>query len=104
MSFHFGENKTKCIIFGAKLELNNVGKLDIICKGIDIIQHLSVAYLGCIPDDAKAGESINLKILKKIESTLSFLGRYKEFLIPKLQRILCNDLMQTHFDNACFSW
>lgn len=68
------------------------------------MQHLSVAYLGCIPDDAKAGESVNLEILKKIQSTLSFLGRYKEFLIPKLQRILCNDLIQTHFGNACFAW
>ena len=47
-----------------------------------------VIYVCKYSNVAKAVESVNSKILNKLNSKLSFLGRYKEFLIPKMQRIL----------------
>ena len=36
LSIHFGENKTKSILFGSKRKLRKVDKLNIIYQGIDI--------------------------------------------------------------------
>ena len=42
--------------------------------------------------------------LKNINAKLQFSYRQNEFLIPKLCRLLCNSLIQPHFDYACISW
>ena len=47
---------------------------------------------------------IGLKVLNKINSRLSFLYRKQQFLTPYLKRLLCNSLIQPHFDYACSSW
>ena len=39
LSIHFGENKTKCILFGSKQKLKNAGKLNIMYNGIEIRQY-----------------------------------------------------------------
>ena len=45
-----------------------------------------------------------MKSLRKINTKLQFLYRQNEFLNPKLRRLLCNSLIQPHFDYAFISW
>ena len=56
LSIHFGEDKTKSILFGSKRKLKKVGKLNITYQGIDIKQNSQVTYLGCILDEIMSGE------------------------------------------------
>ena len=63
-----------------------------------------VEYLGCCLDANLSGESMAMKSLRKIKTKLQFLHRQNEFLNPKLRRLLCNSLIQPHFDYACISW
>ena len=58
LSIHFGEAKTKCILFGSKRKIKLAGKLDISYNNIDIKQHSSRTYLGCILDDTMSDEAI----------------------------------------------
>ena len=51
LSIHFGEDKTKSILFAAKRKIKKVPKLKIIYKNIQIKQHSKVTYLGCILDE-----------------------------------------------------
>ena len=50
------------------------------------------------------GEHVTLKIVNKISGILKFLYRKNSFLTPGLQRMLCNALIQPHFDYACSAW
>ena len=50
LSIHFGEDKTKSILFGTKRKLRKVGKL-FAYQGIDIKQNSQVTYLGSIIDE-----------------------------------------------------
>ena len=45
LSIHFGEDKTKSILFGSKRKLRKVGKLNITYQGIDIKQNSQVIIL-----------------------------------------------------------
>ena len=63
-----------------------------------------VEYLGCYLDPNLSGESMAMKSQRKINTKLQFLYRQNEFLNPKLRRLLCNSLIQPHFDYACISW
>ena len=63
-----------------------------------------VEYLGCCPDANLSGGSMAMKSLRNINIKLQFLYRQNEFLNPKLRRLLCNSLIQPHFDYACISW
>ena len=49
-------------------------------------------------------ESMAMKSPKKINGKLQFLYRQNKFLNPKLRRLLCNSLIQLHFDYGCLSW
>ena len=51
LSVHFGEEKTKSILFGTKLQLKNQRDLDLRYGDIEIKQHSRVTYLGCILDN-----------------------------------------------------
>ena len=44
------------------------------------------------------------KALSKINGRLKFLYRKQGFLTPSLKRLLCNALIQPHFDFACLAW
>ena len=55
LSIHFGEDKTKSILFGTKCKLRKVGKLNITYQGIDIKQNSQVTYPGCILDETMSG-------------------------------------------------
>ena len=57
LSIHFGEDNTKCILFGRK-NCKNLKKLDIRRGDILIKQHSTVTYLGCILDGNLSGESM----------------------------------------------
>ena len=45
-----------------------------------------------------------LNIVNKIKSKLKFLYRKNSFLTPVLRCLLCNTLLQPHFDNPCSVW
>ena len=104
LSIHFGEDKTKCILFGTKHRLNKVNSLEIKYGEIHIKQYHTVTYLGCLLDETLSGESMALKVINKINSRLRFLYRKNSFLSPPLCRSLCNCLMQFLFNYACSAW
>ena len=55
LSIHFGDDKTKLILFVSKNKLKKTDKLDIIYKNRIIKQHSKVTYLGCILDETLKG-------------------------------------------------
>ena len=97
LSIHFGEDKTKCILFASKHKIKRAGKLEISYNNIEIKQYSALTYLGCILDDTMSDEAMATKTIKKINSRLKFLHRKNEFLPPDLRRLLCNALIQPHF-------
>ena len=104
LSIHFGEDKTKCILFASKQKIKHAGKLEISFNNIEIKQYSSLTYLGCILDNTLSGEAMAIKSIKKINARLKFLQRKNDFLTPGLRRLLCNALIQPHFDYVCSSW
>ena len=72
---HFGEDKTKTILFSSKCNLKLVEELDIRYKQIKIKQHKHVNYLGCVLDETMLGETMALTVVAKISSRLKFLYR-----------------------------
>ena len=51
-----------------------------------------------------SGEAMALNVVNKINNKLKFLYRKNSFLTPALRRLLCNALIQPHFDYACSAW
>ena len=47
---------------------------------------------------------MGLKVISKINCRLRFLYRKNRFLSQPLRRLLCNALIQPHFDYACSAW
>ena len=101
LSIHFGEEKTKSILFGTKQLLHKGKSLNIRYGDTEIKQHTKVTYLGCILDNDLSGESMVTKVLSLINGRLKFLYRKQKFLTYSLRRLLCNALIQPHFDYAC---
>ena len=101
LSIHFGEDKTKSILFASKFKRKNIKKLHIKYGDIQIKQHSKVKYLGCLMDETMSGEAMAFNIVNKINNKLQFLYRKNSFLTPVLRRLLCNALIQLHFDYAC---
>ena len=95
LSIHSGEDKTKTILFSSKRNLKLVEELDIRYKEIKIKQDKHVNYLGCV-----LNETMALRVIGKINSKLKFLYRKNRFLDVPLSRLLCNALIQPHFDYA----
>ena len=104
LSLHFGEDKTKSILFASKRRAKNIRQLNIKYKDINIKQHSEVTYLGCVLDETMSGEPMALKVINKINGKLKFLYRKNRFLSPELRRMLCNALIQPYFDYACPAW
>ena len=44
------------------------------------------------------------KDLNKVNAKLKFLYRQSRYVTPKYRRLLCNALIQPHFDYGCSSW
>ena len=51
-----------------------------------------------------SGETMALKVINKINLRLKFLHRKNKFLTLALCRLLCNGLIQPHFDYASSAW
>ena len=63
LSIHFGEYKTKSILFASKCKIKSARKLNIKYKDIKIKQDSQV---GCILDETLCSEPMALKALNKI--------------------------------------
>ena len=100
LSIHFGEAKTRSILFASKRKIKKLQKLKIIYSNIRIKQHSRVTYLGCIFEETMSGESMANKVINKVNARLKFLHRKNKYLTPNLRRLLCNALIQPHFDYA----
>ena len=104
LSIHFGDDKTKSILFASKFKIKKVRKLNIKYGNIQIKQHSKVKCFGCMLDETMSGETMALSVINKINNKLEFLYRKNRFLAPTLRRLLCNALIQPHFDHACSAW
>ena len=62
LSIHFGEDKTKSILFSKTRCLKEI---NISFAGYSIKQHKTVEYLGCQLDSKLSGEQMASKVLKK---------------------------------------
>ena len=51
-----------------------------------------------------SGESMAHKVISKVNARLKFLHRKNKYLTPNLRCLLCNALIQPHFDYACSAW
>ena len=51
-----------------------------------------------------SGESMANKVISKVNARLNFLHRQNKYLTPNLRSLLCNALIQPHFDYACSAW
>ena len=72
LNIHFGEDKSKSIIFASKWKIKRAIKLNIKLKykDIKIMQCLQVTYLGCVLDETLSGEHM---VLKTSNGNISFL-------------------------------
>ena len=104
MSIHFGEDKTKSILFASTRRAKNIRQLNIKYKEMNIKQHSEVTYFGYMLDETMSGEPMVVKVINKINGKLKFLYRKNRFLSPELRRMLCNALIQPHFDYVCPAW
>ena len=67
-------------------------------------QYSVVEYLGCFLDEIMSGESMTKRALTKINRKIKFLYRQNRYLSYHLKWMLCNSLIQPHFDFACCAW
>jgi hypothetical protein len=104
LSIHFGEDKTKSILFCPKNKRISADPITITRNDVTLKQFSTVEYLGCLLDETLSGRDMALKVLAKINGKLRFLYRQGKYLNPRLRRMLCNTLIQPHFDFACSAW
>ena len=75
LSVHFGEEKTKSILFGTKRQLKDQRDLNLKYGDIEIKQHSRVTYLGCILDNILSGEHMAAKVLNTTDSNFSTVNK-----------------------------
>ena len=73
LSIHFGEDKTKSILFSTKNRKRKIGTLDTEYGDVKIKQYSKVTYLGCELEESLFGEAMALKVINKINGRLKFL-------------------------------
>ena len=93
LSIHFGEDKTKSILFAPLDKCKKLRKLNISYGSLKIKKYSEVTYLACLLDESLSGKSMVLNVVSKINTRLKFLYRKNKFLSPQLRRLLCNALM-----------
>ena len=79
LSIHFGEDKTKSILFAPLNKCKKLRKLNTSYGSLKIKQFSEVTYLGCILDESLSGESMVLNVVSKINTLLKFLYRKNKF-------------------------
>ena len=104
LSIHFDKDKTKSIFFASKRRSKNICKLNIRYNHTNIKQHSQFVCRGCVLHKTMSGEPMALKVIKKINGKLDFIFKKNKYLTKELRRMLCNALIQLHFDYACPAW
>ena len=104
LSIHFGEDKTKSVLLAPLNKCKKLRKLNISYGSLKIKQYSEVTSLSCILDESLSWESVALNVVSKMNTRLKVLYRKNKFLSPQLRRLLCNALIQPHFDYACSVW
>ena len=66
LSIHFGEDKTKPILFSSKSKIKKASPLNIQYKGKKVKQYSKVTYLGCIFDETLSEESMAIHVINKL--------------------------------------
>ena len=77
---------------------------DILSRKLSIIgfSDYTVEWFKCgILEETMFGESMAHKVISKVNVRLKFLHQKSKYLAPNLHRLLCNALIQHHFDSAC---
>ena len=87
-------------------KINKVGKINIKYGDMQIKQHSKVKYLGCMLWwNNVSGKAIRqLSVINKINNKLKFLTAKNRFFTPTLRQLLCNALIQPHFNYAFCFW
>ena len=104
LSIHFRENKTKSVCFSSRNRKRKVGTLGRQYCNVKIKQHSKVTYLGCELDERLSVETMALKVINKVNNRLKFLYRKNRYLTQYLKALLCNALIQPHFDYPYSAW
>ena len=92
---YFGEDKTKCTLF---IRERNLPDFNIIYNCNKTKKYHMVEYFSYSLDAKLSGGSMAMKSLRKINTKLQFLCRQNGFLSSELRRLLCNSLIEPHFD------
>ena len=82
----------------------NAGPLIVKRNYVILKQHNFVEYLGCLLDNTLSGKDMAEKVLEKVNGRLKFLYRQSKYLNKRLRRMLCNTIIQPHFDYASSAW
>ena len=100
LSIHFREDEAKSIPFSTKNRKRKIKTLDIRQNSGDvkIEKHSKLIYFGCELDEILSGEAMALEVIKSINGRLKFLYRKNRCLKPYLKLLLCNALIQPHFN------
>ena len=72
LSIHFGEDKTKTILFSPRNLRKNADPLNIKRDEVIFKQYPTAEYLGYFLDNTLSGEEMALKVLKKVNGRLRF--------------------------------
>ena len=91
---HFGEYKTKCLLFSWDKILP---ELNIIYDINNIKHYHMIRSFGSCLDVNLGGQFMAMKSLRKIDAWLQFLFRINEFLTPELRRLVRYSLFQPYF-------
>ena len=75
LSIHFGEDKTKSILFSTKNRKRKIGTLNIQYGDIKIKQYSKVTYLNCELDKSLPGEAMVLKVIRLMAGLNFFPGK-----------------------------
>ena len=68
LSVHFGDEKTKSILFGTKRQLKQQRDVKLRYGDSEIKQHRKLTYLGCILDTNLSRESMAAKVLSLVNN------------------------------------
>ena len=74
-SIHFGEDKTKSILFGSKHKIKKSKPLNNQYNDIKRIQYSKVTYLGFIFDETLSGESMAIHVINKFQIKIPLLQK-----------------------------
>ena len=104
LGIHFGENKTKSILFDSKFKRKNIKELHIKYGDIQVKQHSKVKYLGYLLDETMSGDTMVLNIVNNINNMMKFLYCKNSFLTPALRCLLSNALISIKLSDIHHIW